>query len=73
MRFRHLTETGTVQAALDQAQPEKYSSATGSLPEDVLFTENLLALSKAGLQARGDFPEPVLDESSSLVSVRRAR
>ena len=47
--------------------------ATDALPEDILFTESLLALSKVGLRAHDGFPAPALVESSSLVLVHQAR
>jgi hypothetical protein len=47
---------------------ETEPATTGS--SDVLFTENLLALSKVGLRAPGGSPALAPAESSSLVSVR---
>ena len=41
--------------------------------DEARFTSSLLALSKAQTQVRSSSPEPVHDESSSLVSVPLAR
>ncbi len=44
-----------------------------SQPDDVLFTQSLLALGKVGLRVPGGSQAPVPAESSSLALVRLAR
>ena len=49
------------------------STATSPQPDDVLFTQSLLALGKVGLRVPDDFRSPAPVESSSLVLTRLAR
>lgn len=56
-----------------QGEERGNGAATSSWPQDVAFTESLLALSKVRLLIRDDSRLPATAESSLLASVHPAR
>ncbi len=57
----------------DRNSSRESSTVTAPLPDDVLFTQSLLALGKVGLQVPDGSRSPARAESSSLALARLAQ
>src|ERR1035438_1467764 len=68
-QFEHELDARALETARARDTDHEFASREAEQLAEARFSSSLLSLSKAHLQAQRDSQEPVLDESSSLVSV----